>query len=191
MKKLKDWIYTRAGIRNLILAVMAIIPFNALAFPLLTGRFRELTGGMQTLDVQFGYLPAEALAQMSQYSEAAHRQYLLIELTADLLFPLVYALLFSLLLALIFKTCLSESHPFRSLALLPFFMMVADYAENFTIILMLAAYPALAAAPAAWIAAGASFLKWIFGGLSILGLLTGLGYLIARLIRGDPLERGV
>ena len=185
MKKLTVWLYQHASIRNIILAVMVIIPFNALVFPLMTGHFRQLARGMQTLDVQFAYLPDQALSQISQYGDSARKFYVLIELTADLFYPLVYATLFALLLALILKAGLSDFQPYQQLALLPFFMMAADYCENISIVMMLAFYPAAATPTLGWIAAGASFLKWILGGFSGLALLIGLGLLMQKLIRGN------
>lgn len=140
---------------------------------------------MQTLDVQFGYRPSEAVAQISQYGEAARKFYILIELTADLFFPLVYATLFSLILALILKAGLTQSQPYHHLALLPILMMSADYLENITIVLMLAFFPALSIPAIAWIASVASFLKWMWGGFSVLALLISTGILISKLIRDN------
>ena len=140
---------------------------------------------MQTLDIQLGYLPGEAITQISQYGEPARKFYILIECTADLVYPLVYAALFSLVLALILKAGLTQSQPYRQLALLPVLMMAADYIENFTIVSMLAFYPAASIPAIAWIASVASFLKWLWAGFSILALLIGTGILISKLIRGN------
>ena len=185
MKNLTSWLYQHATIRNIILAIMAIIPFNALIFPLMSGHFSELTNGMQTLDVQPGYLPGDASAQISQYGEAGRKFYILIELTADLFYPLIYATLFSLIIALVLKAGLPQSQPYHQLVLLPVIMMTADYVENFTILLMLAFFPALSIPAIAWFAAGASFLKWLLGGFSILALLIGAGILVSKLIRNN------
>jgi len=185
MKNLTTWLYQHATIRNIILAIMVIIPFNALIFPLMSGRFRELANGLGTLDFQFGYLPGDATLQISQYGEAARKFYILIELTADLLYPLIYATLFSLILALVLKAGLTQSQPYYQLALLPVLMMAADYVENFTIVLMLAFFPALSIPAVAWVAAVASFLKWLLGGLSLLALLIGTGILVSKLIRSN------
>ena len=185
MKNLTSWLYQHATIRNIILAIMVIIPFNALIFPLMSERFRELTNGMQTLDVQPGYLHGDAIAQIGQYGEAGRIFYMLIELTADLFYPLVYATLFSLILALVLKAGLTQSQPYLQLALLPVLMMTADYLENFSIVSMLAFYPALSIPAVAWFAAAVSFLKWLLGGFSLLALLIGTGILVSKLIRSN------
>ena len=185
MKNLTSWLYQHATIRNIILAIMVIIPFNALIFPLMSGRFRDLAKGLKTLDVQLGYLPGEAISQISQYGEAARKFYILMELTADLFYPLIYATLFSLILALILKAGLTQSQPYYQLALLPVFMMAADYVENLTIVLMLAFFPALSIPAVAWVAAVASFLKWLLGGFSLLALLIGTVILVSNLIRDN------
>jgi len=183
MRGLLAWIYRNATLRNLVIAIMVIIPLNALAFPLMSSHFRELSGGISTLDVQFGYTPAEALEIVGNYSQPARNFYLLIEWTADLLYPVTYATLFALLLALILKAGVGEDHPFRSFALLPYLMMVADYTENTSISLLLILFPngILAA-----IAATASFLKWLFGGLVILALVLSIILLIRALLRREP-----
>jgi hypothetical protein len=188
MKYITAWLYKHASVRNIILAIMVIIPFNALIFPLMSGRFRELANGMQTLDVQLGYLPGEAIAQISQYGEAARKFYILIELTADLFYPVVYATLFSLVIALVLKAGKGQSLPYHQLALLPVLMMAADYVENFSIVLMLTFFPTLSTPAVAWVASVASFLKWLWGGFSILALLIGSGILVTKLIRGNQGE---
>ncbi len=186
MEKLKRWLYARAKIRNLILAIMVIIPLNTLAFPLLTAQFRSLSGGVSTLDVQFAYFPDQAIQWINNFSSQARSFYLLIEWSADLLFPITYAMLFGLLLAVLLKTSVTEGNAYRNLALLPFFMMAADYSENITISLLLLTYPHFLPVLLSWLAAAASFLKWLFGGLVILSLLISLVLMIRHLFIPDP-----
>ena len=186
MRRLLAWIYRNANLRNLVIAIMVIIPINFLAFPRMAWHFRNLSGGVSTLDVQFAYTPAEALRIVGNYSSPARNFYLLIEWTADLLYPATYATLFALLLALILKTAVAEDHPFRSFALLPYLMMVADYTENISISLLLLLYPPgiLAA-----IAATASFLKWLFGGLIILALILSIIQMVRALLHREPARK--
>jgi hypothetical protein len=182
MNRFSALIYSRASLANLILAIMVIIPLNALVFPLMSGHFKQLTSGMQTLDVQMGYFPAQAGQQIAAYGDAARSYYLLIEWTADLIYPFVYTSVFTLLLAFILKASLDPDHPFRSLVLLPGLMMVADYLENISISIQLLFYPHPIPI-LEWVSAVASILKWLFGGFVLLGLLISLVFLVRRLVK--------
>jgi hypothetical protein len=128
-------------------------------------------------------LPGDAIAQISQRGEAA-RKFYLDGLTPDLFYPLIYAILFSLILALVLKAGLTQSQSII-ISLLPILMMSADYVENFTIVLMLVFYPTLSIPTVAWFASVASFLKWLWGGFSLLALLIGTGILVSKLFRGN------
>lgn len=187
MNRFLAWVYAHASPKYLIFAIMGIIPFNALLFPLMSARFGELSKGARTLDVQFGYLPADAIQQIASYGEQGRNYYLIIAWTADLLFPFVYMALFSLLLATIFKGATSPDHPFRKLASLPLFMMVADYSENIFVSLLVLTQ-ANPIGLLAWLAALASLLKWLFGGLVALALIIGLFSLVSRVIQEHKLR---
>lgn len=188
MQKYCSWVFERATLRNVIVAIMAIIPFNALIFPLMSSHFTNLAGGLRTLDVQLGYMPADAIRQIGEYGDAARKFYLVIEWTADLFYPAVYCALFTLLLGVMLKKAVAPRHPYRNLVVAPIMMMVCDYLENNSISLMLLS-ASLRIPVIAWFAAIASLLKWLFGGFVILSILIALVALLIQLVRANPQEK--
>jgi hypothetical protein len=180
LRTLRETIYREASWRRLILPMMLIIPLNLLAFPLLTQHLQSLTAGMGTLDAQVAYSPRQALAFMQGLSNQARGAYLLIEWTADLIYPLAYASLFAGLIAQLLKSSLPAADPLRNLVLLPAAMVAADYAENLLVTLLLASYPHLLPGLLAALVALASFLKWFLGAWVISAILIALFFFIRR-----------
>jgi len=174
--RLQNWIYRKASLRTLIIAIMVVIPFNLLVFPVLSARFATLTNGLQTLDVQIGYLPSTAQAQVAQYSGDAIRHYLLTEWTADLIFPLAYTTVLTCILAVFLRVTTTETDPLRRIALLPLLMMASDYAENILVSLLVLSFPngsnftSLAAAVASatkWVLVFTSLLLILYSGIRL------------------------
>ena len=161
--------------------MMAVIPFNALLFPLLTQRIKTLSGGVETLDVTLGYLPKTALQAVEAYTSAGRTWYLITQWTADLLFPIAYTLLFSLLLASLYRRAFSPDSPFQGLRWAPIGMMGFDYLENITISLLLVSFPQSPMALAV-VASIASLLKWVLAATAGIALLAGLAALIRNLL---------
>lgn len=195
MKKYLAWVQPFIKFKNLIVIFMVIIPFNILVFPILSESFRSISGNLQTLDVQFGYSPRDAVHLIQQLGETARHFYLFIEWTADLFYPIAYSSLFTILLGLLFK---AVSLPdkltwLRFLIVLPLFMMGFDYMENILLsILLIWQNQLLVSGTGLWIASiasASSFCKWLSGGLILVTLLTGFILLMINIIRTNSLPR--
>lgn len=180
MQKFISFIYLHASLANLVLAIMLVIPFNALIFPLMSGHFHQIASGMSTLDVQLGYTPSDAARQTASYGASARQYYLLIEWTADLFYPIVYSSVFTLLLGFILKGILQEGHRFRGMVVAPSLMMISDYLENIFISLQILVYPTTISI-LGWLSAFFSLLKWFLGGIIIVSLLISVIFLIKNL----------
>lgn len=178
IKKWGTFLLSQTNLRLVILAVMIVLPFNALAFPLMSERLREVASGLSTLDVTFAYTGPQALDRVDALGAAGRIQYLLIEWTADLLYPLAYTFLFSVLIGLSLRI-LKTGPAWQRWVYWPLIGMLVDYGENISVSLLMGAYPARPLA-LAWGAAAFSLLKWVT--FSITLLLT-IGLLIACLVQ--------
>lgn len=181
MNKILSWFTAHATLKNLILSIMVLIPFNLFLFPYLTGKIRDLSGGVGTLDITLGYLPETARQMIETYTPVGRNLYILTEWTADLFYPLVYTVLFSLLLAIVYKHAFASDSPFQYLRWSPLIMMVFDYLENTSVTILLAIYPRFPL-PLAIFASFASLMKWVLGFTAGIGLITGCVSLLLRLI---------
>lgn len=195
MKKYLTWVQPYIKIKNLILMFMLIIPFNVLVFPILSENFRSISGNLQTLDVQFAYSPTDAIHLIQQLEEKARHFYLLIEWTADLLYPITYSSLLTILLGLLLKAVSlpDKLTSLRFLIVLPLFMMGFDYAENIFLSILLIWQNQLSSSGMnlwiASIASIASFGKWLTGGLILAVLFSGFMLLVVNIIRTYSLSR--
>lgn len=177
--KLLDWFSTQASLKNIVLTLMAAIPFNALIFPLLMRQITAQSASIGMLDVTLGYLPQSALQAVEAYGASGRTWYLITQWTADLLFPITYTLLFSFLLASLYRRAFLPESPFQNLRWAPVGMMGFDYLENITISLLMLAYPNSPLALAV-IASIASLLKWVLAATAGIAFLAGLAALIRK-----------
>jgi len=195
MKKYMAWVQPFIKLKNLIVMFMVIIPFNLLVFPILSENFRSMSGNLQTLDVQFGYSPRDAINLIQQLGETARHFYLFIEWTADLFYPITYSSLLTILLGLLFKAVnLPDKLTWlRFLIVLPLFMMGFDYTENIFLSTLLIWPNHLSGSGLdlwiASIASIASFCKWLTGALIVVTLLIGFILLVINIIRTNSLSR--
>jgi len=177
--KLLDWFTAHASLKNIVIALMAVIPFNALLFPLLMRQITAQSGGIGMLDITLGYLPQSAIRAVEAYGTSGRTWYLIAQWTADLLFPIAYTFLFSLLLASLYRRAFSPDSPFQNLRWAPIGMMGFDYLENITISLLLILFPNSPLALTV-IASIASLLKWVLAATAGIALLVGLAALIRK-----------
>ncbi len=124
----------RATGRNILLLLAVFLLFNFVLIPAVYPKF-------QTLDTLPSYTPQEAYRLISSYGEQGRQQYLLTELTVDLIYPLCTAALFALLILYSFQRGMPAQAWTRWLCLIPLLELLFDYLENASVIVMLARYP--------------------------------------------------
>ncbi len=122
--------------KTIFALLLVFLLFNFVLVPAAYPKF-------QTLDVLGSYTPHQAYQLITSYGDQGRQAYLVTELTLDLVYPFTSALLFSLLIVYSFQRAFPEYPWTTKLALLPFAVMAADYAENACIVTMLLNYPRL------------------------------------------------
>jgi hypothetical protein len=175
-----------ARARYLIPLFAAILAFDVAVFPLAASRIDAQSQGASPLDLRFGYSPDTAYALMRAYGAEGRRAYLWTELTADLLYPVAYALFLGICLAYVLERVRPASTLARRAPLIPFAALVADYAENVGIIVLLARYPERSDTVAR-VASAITGVKWVFFASAVALLAVGLGTLVV--VRGRDRRR--
>jgi hypothetical protein len=124
---------------------------------------------IQILDLCFtGYSYDSVQRKLSEYSPEARSFAAIFNATADSVYPLLYTAMLVFLIAWVYKNRIGPNSPLRFILLLPFLMMLVDFAENYHIISMLSNYPNI---PVEVVNAGSFFtqLKWgLFAGILLL-----------------------
>lgn len=182
LSRLIDFLDKRSGPKMVVVLVMIILPFNALAFPLI-GDQLEAISGYRLLDASFNYSPQEVFSRLDAYGASGRLLYLISSWSVDFVYPILYTLLLAFLLTLFLRRSLPPNHPLQRLNLLPFGMMLFDYIENGFIAILLVAYPA----QPVWLARLASLatsLKWCFAAISFAALVFAIAALLLALSRG-------
>ena len=87
--------------KKIFILLAIFIVFNVLVWPRTVARIEALSGGVSPLDLQFSYSPEKAYHMIDAYGEEGREFYMLIDITADLIYPLSTSLLFALLLTFI------------------------------------------------------------------------------------------
>lgn len=161
--------------RNALLLFIVMLPFVFVFFPWRSNRLDAIVGySMRPFDVRWPYSPQEVYILASDLGEAGRTLYAITEVTLDFAFPIIYATLLSMMLALVWRKTNPEWAWF---ALLPYLGMLADFAENICIGVMMMMFPN-DAAWLAWLSNGFSLIKWIIGLTSFGAFLLGLGVIV-------------
>lgn len=159
MTKVISSFFNKNATWNSILILLGlIITFNLLTFPLAYKTNQNII----PLDLQFSYSSEKAYNILAKYSNQELKDYVIAELTVDLIFPIVYALFLSFLLFKLTKRSI--------LSLFPLLIILSDFSENFGIAAIIHYLPHKLPNLVALTSLFTS-LKWILIGISILLIL--------------------
>lgn len=102
----------------------------------------EHARGMSLLDMMpLGYDFEYVQALFNSLGEAGRHAYLYRQIPIDMAYPFLFAITYSLVLAFFLKKLNKLEGPFFYFCLLPFIAGLADYAENFGVVVLLTNYP--------------------------------------------------
>jgi hypothetical protein len=176
-----------ADLKTIGIVILLALPFNIILFPWRNSRLNELSGVTDRFpDARFSYTPSNLDTLFNAYGSSGRKLYAFSEITIDLIYPILYTLLLSLLISLIFTKAFPNSIWPQRLSLLPFIILLHDYAENFSLVILALRYPNRID----WLAKMASLftsIKWIVAGLSIILIVLGLVALAIRYIKPSGL----
>ena len=162
MTKIISSFFNKNATWNSILILLGlIITFNLLIFPLAYKTNQNII----PLDLQFSYSSEKAYNILAKYSNQDLKEYVIAELTVDLIFPIVYALFLSFLLFKLTKRSI--------LSLFPLLIILSDFSENFGIAAIIHYLPHKLPNLVALTSLFTS-LKWILIAISILLILVAL-----------------
>ena len=186
LERLTARLRQRATRRTVLILLALNFMMNAVILPLAGARLQAFSGGVGTLDVRLAYSPAQAYAALAAYGSAGRQFYLLIELTADVVYPIIYSFFFSLAILFFWQRGGGRWPILARLALLPFAGLLADYLENAGLITLLLNFPAQLPTLALLTSLFTS-IKWFLAGLSLLALLLSVASaMLARLQKPNP-----
>ncbi len=120
---------------------------NAVYLYMLTVTIPKTMGfsdGMKLLDmIPTGYDLNYVSELFNSLGEIGRETYLTNQIPVDMIYPLLFGLTYCLLLAYFLKKLNKLNTPFTYLCIIPIIAGIADYLENFGIIVMLKSYPDL------------------------------------------------
>ena len=156
--------------KNILILLALFLLANFVVVPLVYPKF-------QTLDLVNGYTSTRAYELISSYGEQGRQTYAIIEITLDLIYPLVTGLLFSLLTLYSFQHGFPNQKWTHWLALLPFTVMIFDFLENTSILILLLEYPRQLSGLAS-IASFFTTAKYTLSPLQLISVIGFLGWLV-------------
>lgn len=176
---LKEWVYRNMEGKKvwLLVIITNLIYFYMLLISI--PKVLTFSGGMKIPDMMpTGYRPDYIITLLEKLGEKGRNAYLYQQIPVDLFYPFFLAITYCLLIAfLLHKLRHLKEEPYY-LCLLPLAGGFFDYLENFGIIHMLAAYPAISTS-AIHITAFFTVFKSLFSSISftiIIVLLLALAY---------------
>ena len=160
-KVISNFFNKNATWASILILLGLIIIFNLLIFPFAYKTSQNII----PLDLQFTYSSEKAYNTLAKYSDEGLKEYVIAELTVDLIFPIVYALFLSFILFKLTKKSM--------LSLFPLLIILSDYAENIGIAAIIHYLPHKLPMIVALTSLFTS-LKWILIAISILLILVAL-----------------
>ncbi len=160
LKKLSNWIYTKAHGGLVILFIGLQVMYASVVLPLFQPKNEEL------LDLQFGLDRATTFRILESYGEAGRAEYLQFATIWDVLFPIIYTASNVLMASFLIRKTFPDNLKLRFLNLVPFLSMIFDFVENFGNVQLTREFPNLSDF---WVnfASNAGLMKWFFSGIGI------------------------
>ena len=125
----------------LLVAALVVFAVHSLDFPGSVPNFERLSGGGVLLDVKPSFSEQAIYQRLSGYGEQGRKNYAFRNITVDILLPLaVFPALFLLMLRALEGSSIGR-FPRAFLLALPFLYVIFDFAENGTVLVLLAYFP--------------------------------------------------
>jgi len=140
--------------KNIIVLALIYPIFPLVLLPMVTD-----TGSAPILDLYAFYNAEVVSLVLSQYDLYARESYIRGALTIDVIYPIYYSFSLSLVMSYVVRPRHPEISAVHGLRLLPFAMMLADFAENALLVIVISAWPELRETPAN-VAGYATLTKW-------------------------------
>lgn len=163
-----------ASVPVLVVLILLSILFPTVLFPL-----HEI-GDLRPLDLHAIYSPNQAYEYLAALGAEGRRAYTLWALTSDLAFPVVYSMTLSIALMLALRKALPATS--RYLGMLPFLIVIADWFENLSLVMVARAFPERTDTLVIF-ASFATSMKWTLILVTILILVAAVVYSAASGIR--------
>ncbi len=167
-----EFFYQKASNKNILISALGYLILGILIMPRLVPLI-EGASGLKILDISFGYSAKHVSELFEAIGTLGRKNYLLFTATADMAYPLVYGLFLCLFISYLFQKAFKSTYEFRFLNLVPLCIVLADYIENFSIIMLLNQFPNLNNSLVK-IASYATLIKWGATIFSILVVFIGL-----------------
>lgn len=128
---------------------------------------------LDPLDLHLSYTPAQAYSLLGEYGAEGREFYALFEMTADVVYPIIYTLLLCTLIGHAWKIFIEQNLRLATFIFVPFLVLLADYAENTCIVILLKNYPTQMDTLAS-LSSIFTVSKWISFGICAVLILAGL-----------------
>jgi len=163
-----------ARVSNVLILFLAYLVFAVVILPWASSKLKSVSHGMSPVDLPFSYSTEQVYKILKSYGGEGREWYTLMELTIYTVYPLVYSILAGMLIIILYSRLALKENFIKILFLIPVIALLADYAEGFSMVLMLVNYPYKLETIAA-LANVCTQIKWIFliagVGLSAVGAL--------------------
>ena len=172
IQSISEYFYRKASNKNILISALVYLILGILIMPRIIPLI-EGSSGLKILDIRFGYSLKQVADLFDGIGALGRKNYMLFTATADMAYPLVYGLFLCLFISYLFQKAFRADYEFRFLNLIPLCIVVSDYIENFSIIMLLNQHPNISETLVK-IASNATLVKWGATVFSILVVFIGL-----------------
>jgi hypothetical protein len=160
------------------LPVLALLTLLSILFPAVLFPLHGLND-IKPLDLYFSYSPDQVYTSLATLGAQGRENYTRMLLTSDMAFPVIYTMALSTALLLVLRKLLPPAG--ASLCLFPFMIVIADWFENLSLVMIMRKFPEQSDTIVA-LASTFTSMKWVLVILTVFILLAAMAYSVARRI---------
>ncbi len=181
MKKCYKFIEVNSTFKNVIIGLLFIVLFNTFLLPILPKiLWNSQVSIDEILDLKFSYSFKESYKLFDDLGFVGRKAYLKSALFIDNTYAVVYSLTYAIIIFMLLKN--NKLLKYKALVILPIFIGLFDFFENFSIASMLYNYP-LQMKNTAFCSSIFTSLKWSFAALVFLIVLINILILLKNKIK--------
>lgn len=182
MYRLSKWIQEVSTGKVTLLALVIFLIFTATVLPAQSKKSESYSSGVGTVDLRFWYSAEEVYEIAEAYGETGRQAYIKSAFTFDVIWPIVYLVFLATLISFVLGRVLLLDKKLLLLNLIPILAVFFDFLENDLASYIFFKFP-IQQPIISNLLPVATFLKWIFIGISFVGIIGGLGAWIIQSVR--------
>ena len=182
MNRISQFFYAKSNLKVAILCTAIFVAYLVLVMTRQAIGFEIPNSNIKSLGMTFGFKESDIMAFFQARTDRMISAYIKFNLIWDTLFALIYGVMYTVWISVLLK---GSAGKFGMLNLIPFLQVIFDWSENYSLGFLAQQY-LMNGTITPYIEKLSSYfvmIKWMFSGLTYLGIILGIVLLFVRLFK--------